>query len=465
LVELHSNDLAFVRFFRESRNFSEIGNCNQKCTFVEMCFSSCISSGFSDVVSSGGVSMIDFGRFWAEFDPGDSGELGDNPFDESVVRRGVDAGAIRDWEAEHGVRLPKVLRTVLQTQDGGFVRNASLEILPLEEIVPVDEDFWEYTEIDEDEAPDRDLVFVFGEETEVGGTYLLNFNAKGPAGEPSIYIDFHGESTGRVAGSLKELLEKLLASSPTPSVNWSETETLPVLARETIDISPIYQGKPAMLEQVLVRDGETLVLFARERSPREETLTRTRLPQPLDAEWARIDAYRPAPVGTFALHLQPEDSSGIVNDESRLNADGMWKNTSETGVPIYVMFESTRREELEALRTQLLGAEAAAHAQAQQDRQAELAATLDALPPEERMSAMLQSALDMQAQLDRDFEDSAAAADMPPHLAHVADMMRRKMAEMLQRAQAKIAATPPSPAVQQKIAEILRDLGPDGSTS
>ena len=406
--------------------------------------------------------MIDFGRFWAEFDLGDSGEFGSDELKKSAGRSGVDAEAIRNWEAEYQVRLPKVLRTVLRIQDGGFVRNAPLEILPLEEIVPVEDDFWEYTEIEEDEAPDRDLVFVLGDETEIGGTYLLNFNAKGPAGEPSIYIDVHGESTSRVAGSLKELLETLLASSPVPSVNWSETETLPVLARETIDISAIYHGRLASVEQVLVRDGDLLVLFARERSPRGETLTLTRLPLPLDSQWARIDAYRPAPVGTYALHLQPEDSASILNLESRMDADGRWKNTTENGAPLYVMFESTRREVLESLRKQLLGEQAAARAQS---RQVELAATLGALSPEERMSAMLQAALDMQAQLDPGFESSGAAAGVPPDLAQAAEMMRRKLEEMLQRAQDKIAENPPSPEVRQKIADILRQLGPDGSAS
>ncbi|HVV99064.1 MAG TPA: SMI1/KNR4 family protein [Planctomycetaceae bacterium] len=409
--------------------------------------------------------MVDFERFWAAGVPdGDPDDEFDD-FEEPEIRPGVDAEAIREWEEEHGVTLPALLRTALAIQNGGDVRNARLQILPLEEIVPIDEDFWEWTELDESEAPDQDLMFVFGEETEVGGTYLLNFNAKGPAGEPSVYLDFHGESTYRMADSLQDLLNQLLASSAAPSVDWSEIEDLPVLARETIDISPIHRGKPASVDQVLVRDGgDALVLFTRERSPQGETLTRTRLPLPLDSNWAQIDPHRPAPIGTFGLHLHPEESDEIVSQESHTDADGRWKNTTDHGVPIYVMFESTNRDKLVSLRKQLLGDKAAANAQAKQDRQGELQRTLDALSPAERMSAMLQSALQMKAELDRECEDEGiTAAGMPPELAQAAEAMQRKMQELMQRAQEKIAEHPPSPEVQQKIADILRDLGSRGS--
>jgi hypothetical protein len=403
--------------------------------------------------------MIDFERFWAGV-PDGCGEDSDDEFEAGEALPGVDHDAIRAWEQKHGVNLPKLLRTALEIQNGGFVRHTPMEISPLEEIVPVGEEFWEFTEIEDEEAPNHDLMFVFGQETEVGGTYLLNFNAKGPKGEPSVYLDFHGESTYRVGGSLEKLLKKMLSTSAVPSVNWSEIEDLPVLARESIDISPVHQGKPASVDQVLARQGDALVLFTRERSPEGETLSRTLLPLPLDSGWAEISSYRPAPIGTYALHLQPEDSDGIVNEESRRRADGKWKNTTEHGVPIYVTFESITRAQLDGLRKQLLGGQAAARAQAKQDRQAELEATLESLTPDQRMAAMLQSALNMKAELDREFESSGAADDMPAGIAQAAEMMRRRMEEIMQRAQEKIAANPPPADVQQKIEDVLRDLKP-----
>ena len=406
--------------------------------------------------------MIDFERFWAAGGPGGFGELPDDEFEADgfeEVHPGVDSETIRAWEAEHRVTLPELLRNALAIQNGGFVRNAPMEILPLEEIAPVDEEFWEFTEIEHHDAPNHDLMFVLGQETDVGGTYLLNFNAQGPAGEPGVYLDLHGESTYHLADSLEDLLNELLASSRAPGVNWSETKDLPALARESIDLSSLYRGKPASVDQVLVCRGEALVLFTRQRSPDGERLTRTLLPLPLDNSWVLIDANRPAPIGTYALHLQPTETDRIVHQESQTNADGMWKNSIEHGAPIYVTYESTRRESLESLRRQLLGDKAADQVQAKQDRQAELEATLDSLSPDQRMAAMLQSALKMKAELDREFDSSGAAENMPAGLGQTAELMQRRMEEMMQRAQEKIAANPP-PDVGQKIEDVLRDLKP-----
>ncbi len=242
------------------------------------------------------------------------------------------------------------------------MRNTTIAISPLAEIAPVDDDFWEWTELDQDEAPDHALMFAFGDETETGATYLMNFNARGPAGEPSVYLDHHGESTYLVNETIGGLFEEELAASDEPGVDWAEVDGLDVLARETIDLSPLYDGSPATEEQVLAREGDGLVLFTRRRSPEGEALTRTTLPLPLDAMWAEIRPHRPAPIGTFALHIQPAESDGIVQVQSETNDDGRWKDTASRGVPIYVMFESTDRDPLRALRSQLLGDEGAARA-------------------------------------------------------------------------------------------------------
>ncbi len=197
-------------------------------------------------------------------------------------------------------------------------------------------------------------MFVFGDETETGATYLMNFNARGPGGEPSVYLDHHGESTYLVNETIGGLFEVELAASDEPGVDWAEVDGLDVLARETIDLSPLYDGSPATEEQVLAREGDGLVLFTRRRSPEGEALTRTTLPLPLDAMWAEIRPHRPAPIGTFALHIQPAESDGIVQVQSETNDDGRWKDTTSRGVPIYVMFESTDRDRLRpAPRSQL----------------------------------------------------------------------------------------------------------------
>ena len=54
--------------------------------------------------------------------------------------------------------------------------------------------------------------------------------------------------------------------------------------------------------------------------------------------------------------------------------------------------------------------------------------------------------------------------DMPAELAQVAETLRQKKAELLERVQGQTEATPQSLAVQQKIAEILRCLESDGQS-
>jgi hypothetical protein len=397
--------------------------------------------------------MIDFDRFWMDRpDP-----YADEDADEAVAEAppGVTAEEIRAWEEEHGVTLPEPIRAALGRRNGGAVRNTTIEVLPLDRIAPVDDKFWEWTEIDEDEAPNHALMFVFGDETETGATFLMNFNARGPAGEPSVYLDHHGESTYLVSQTIGGLFEAEMAASDEPAVDWSEVEGLNVLARERIDLSPLYDGSPATEEQVLAREGDGLVLFIRQRSPEGQALTRTTLPLPLDAMWAEVRPRRPAPIGTFALHIQPAESDEIVEVRSVTNDDGRWKDTTSRGVPIYVMFESTDRDRLRALRSRLLGDEAAARAQAKQDRQAEFQETLEALSPEQRSAALMQAALNMGA-VGGSLGD---LADMPPELAQAVEAMRRRLAEMTEQIQKRASANPTDPETIRRIEGYLRDPG------
>ena len=108
--------------------------------------------------------------------------------------------------------LPEPIRTALGIRNGGSVRNTSIDVLPLDQIVPVDDDFWRRTEIDEDEAPDHALMFVFGHENEVGGTFLMNFNADGP---------------GARRASTSTITARAPTSSPTRSASFSNRRSPP----------------------------------------------------------------------------------------------------------------------------------------------------------------------------------------------------------------------------------------------
>lgn len=407
--------------------------------------------------------MIDFERFWM-----DGGRDYDDIEEEECVDEdeldaeapGVSDKQFAAWEKKHRVKLPELLRQALAIQNGGSVRNTSIDVLPLEQMAPVDEEFWEWAAFeDEDEAPDHDLVIAFGEEAETGATLIMNFNARGPQGEPSVYFDYHGESTDLQNDSLFGFFQAMLASAEAPSVDWSEIERLEVVARESIDLSPIF-NRPASLEQVLAREDEDfLLLFTHERSPEGETFTRTSLPLPLDASWAEVSSYRPAPCATYKLHLQPEETDDIVEQQSEKTDDGRWKNSTSRGAPIYVTLESTDRSRLEALRKELFGAAGAARAQAKQERQAEFEQTLDTLTPDQRIAAMMRVALAMKDKMDLQFGAGLGdTSGMPPALAEAAKAMQKKMQQMVEKAQERIKANPIDAETMRQLEGVLDDL-------
>ncbi len=403
--------------------------------------------------------MINFSQFWAEGNRPrqDSGKTPSAAGDGES--RGVTADQIRDWERRHGVNLPEPLRTALRIRNGGPVRNTAFEIVPLEEIVPVDDDFWNHTEIDEDEAPDHALVFVFGAETQCGGTLIANFNANGPRGCPSVYIDFHGESTEQLDESLADFFESVLISSESPSVDWLELSRsrAAIITRESIDLAALHGKQPSSLEQVLAQVGECLILLTREQSPEGTILTRTVLPLPLDPEAAEIEPYRPAPITTFGLHLEPTDNEGIVHTQSEMHDDGRWKNSTTEGVPIYVTLESTDRGRLESLRSQLFGQHGAALAQASEDQQQALAETLGKLSPDQRTAALGQMAMAMKQEIDRQF--TAQLGDLgsaPPEIAAAAEAIRGKIEEMAKQAAQQAAEKPADPDAMRRLEQLIR---------
>jgi hypothetical protein len=77
--------------------------------------------------------MMDFDRFWDD--------------EGGPAAPGVSEQQLRAWEERHQVALPSALRLALRRRDGGHVRGAEVQILPLGEIQPADA---EYLRFDED---------------------------------------------------------------------------------------------------------------------------------------------------------------------------------------------------------------------------------------------------------------------------------------------------------------------------
>jgi hypothetical protein len=290
--------------------------------------------------------MIDLDRFWMDDEPaGEDREDGPE----------ATPGELASWEARHGVVLPRLLHEVLARRNGGALRDAPIEILPLDQIKPVGEEFWERAWFEE-EIEDRGLVFEFAQHGEVDLGFLLDYNARGPEGEPRVLFYTHGDcDVESAADSFEEFLEAEVGTEATPAVDWDETSAdADVLGRELVETSS-WDGASSSLEQVLVRRGEGLLLYTRLREGDAEVLTKTTLPGPIVAPLATINAYRPPPTPSFALHLQSHESEGIVYLASSRAGGSGWKNTEAHGTPIYVAFESADRGRLEELRAAVLG--------------------------------------------------------------------------------------------------------------
>ncbi len=268
----------------------------------------------------------------------------------------VSSAEISAWESQHGVTLPRQIRELLLIRNGGYVSRSDLEILSLADIRPLEEEQrewigWDLADEIEDYNPDR--VFVFCYEHLLGGAYFLDYNRHGPQHEPLVLEYFSDPGDARFeASSVTEFLEDRLARSTEPLVNWQETEDVQVIAQESIDLSRLW-GSPARLDQILGLLNGQMVLFQREETRDGLRLSKIVLPQPFDPDWARIAPYRPKPIATHALHLQPHDSDGIIEEESTQEENGLWKNSRGEGAPIYVLFESTDALQLRRLKQQI----------------------------------------------------------------------------------------------------------------
>src|SRR5262245_35618469 len=163
---------------------------------------------------------------------------------------GVTPKEIRAWEHKAGVTLPRILREALERQNGGQIRDTELEVLPLAQIQPLADDFWAIAEFPEDEVPDRRLVFLFVTSQNSGECYALNYRS-GAQAEPSVLQGWIGGDPylRAEAALVMEFFERLLKAEDAPLFDWAKTEETAVLARETVDLSKMYEA-PATLEQV-----------------------------------------------------------------------------------------------------------------------------------------------------------------------------------------------------------------------
>ncbi|MDG3006032.1 SMI1/KNR4 family protein [Paludisphaera mucosa] len=320
---------------------------------------------------------------------------------------------IAKWERTVGGAMPGSLRALYELGDGGRLRDTSIDVTPMDDVQTLEPAYLE--DVDEHDAAsgasaDPARIVQFGYDSSNGGMLLLNYNGVGPGGEPTVYSVYsEPDSLRRIADTLDAFLEAELDFEKAPCVDWSEADgPHEVLARVTLDVSHMH-GSSAAWHQVLIRAVDALVLLVREDSPGGERLERTQLPTPLDASGSSLRRYWEEPE-TYALMIRPAESSGIIHREAVKTSDGTWRNTESEGVPVYVQVLSPSRDELAALRERLVGADEAAKLEAADREQERLAA----LPPAERMTALLQRMVEFQEELksflpDRDEPDEEHA--------------------------------------------------------
>jgi hypothetical protein len=416
--------------------------------------------------------MIDYDRFWAEAGclPGMTAlqtektlQLGDAGFAafmaERAPRPAATGAQIKAWEKKRGVRMPDVLRQAFSRHDGGHVRGSQFRILPLAEIGPIEDDtFWDFASYEEKHVSDRTLVFRFAEDEETSGSFYLVF-ARGPEEEPGVF-EYHddGGDLARCSASITKFFTRMLQSDEAPTVDWSESKRLPVVAEETIDLTPLH-GEPSAKVQILARQDETLVLFTHERSPHEERLTRTLLPLPLEEQMAWVRPFRPEPLATYSLILQPQEREGIVELESKRTEDGRWKNAKSNGVPVCVMFESSDKARLEGLRREVLGERAAARAQAEDQRLEKMQQVMGGMASREQRAAGMQMFLQMMGQAGGPMSPGTPPPEnLPPEAAALQAILQQRMHALMENAKGVLGEHPLGPEIKRLLEENKRRL-------
>ncbi len=282
----------------------------------------------------------------------------------------TDEALFTAFEAEFGVRLPESFKEMYRIQNGGYLQDIESPeyLLPLNSTTAAYERIcslqkWAESgsmlsadDLDwiEEDYGDPGLIFPLSSDGHT--TFALDYNQTDAKGEPSvIYVDFECISDERIAPSFSAWLKQLTRSETEPAVDWEEHQRYPLLFQGSFTTNLTEHGKPEEIEHVLCREDEQgLLLFTRTRSEgRVLELSRVALPRGVDSTLFTIDAYRPAPVRTFQLHLQPVNMDDIHWIESRQTRDGTWKNEQSDGVPVYCTVESEDRDALRRLANEL----------------------------------------------------------------------------------------------------------------
>lgn len=362
---------------------------------------------------------------------------------------GLSEGQIQKWEADQGVQLPQLFRTVYRESDGGVVRATTIQLSHLHYFENPCDQMWSWGLEDSEGFEVRELVYVIGEDLNVGGNYLLNYNRCDNDGEPSLWNYFHdGTGVSLLGGSASQYLLDASRVAEFPDVDWQESAKFPILADESID-----ELSGTVSRYLLVQGSGCLIVFREgpDYNFGGKRLTRTELPLPLDVECMLLR--QPLLERPWMLQLQPEESDGIVSRES-VQTSGGWKNQRYQGAPIYEMIASHSRDRLEALRVQLIGAEAAQAARDEEQRMANLQNLVTSKP--ETSQVMFMQMMNAMSDL---LPDLNPPGDVPDESAGAFSNIAQFHKQMMEEVNRHVAGSEVPPEVQAVIDSMKKKFG------
>ena len=228
------------------------------------------------------------------------------------------------------------------------------------------------------------------------------------------------------------LCKLLFGGEHQPSVNWSETDSLGVIVRESAT-----DGYYRMaVEQVLCETGDALVLFT--RVGQDRFLARTEIPKPLQCELALIQRFQPESK-SFGLQLSPTQGRTAREIACRRTWFGLWKNAGLDDFAFFTQLQSDDFARLELVRATLLPDPVPECVLAQERWNARH----ESMSGEERRVAFAQMMLESSRRVDEMLAEQYPELGPPP--AELTATIEQRKAAMLAQLRERAVDRPPDP--------------------
>lgn len=250
-------------------------------------------------------------------------------------------------------------------------------------------------------------------------------------------------------------MSRLLRADLTPTIAWSEIETLPVVARIDVEM-PQFWGGTQTVEQVLCARDEEFVLFNRWAG--NKRITRVRFERPLNGSEMRLVEARTDPTSVYRLMLSPLRDESVSYVVCHSTWFGLWRNEPAMNLGGGICFiDSPEREELKRLRLQLLGGKIPDSLRVEE----EMWERMNNMSNADRRAAMAALAMQSLAQIDRRFDEQFPdAGPVPDELQPISNHLQKQIREIEQAAKSR----PDDPELKKLMQQFVRNAMNQGSS-